>query len=685
MNQNNDREIFSAFLDDYFAECDEHLSYIKRMIVDLAGSESATPTASEAFVSELLRRFHTIKGLSMMVGFSEAGDLAHKVESYLRSLGSGEVAFRTETLGALTDAVKLLEQALTARKRGESVDIADLAASVVSALETPVEEETQSSIQEPEAEAKNKQGKPESQVYLFKFVPSQELAQQGVNVETVRETLKANGEILSAYPIIEEGGAVAFHFKVRLSGDVSEIPELAELGLSWSKADDRESDVSKVSSQAERPTPAGKGTVRQEQFSPVAPSALVRVELSRLDELMRMCGELVLTRNRLDSSLKQLRGKIEAAEWQTLQQHSATLERQVRALREAVMRARMVPIGEIFERLKFAVYDLAREENKLVRVITEGSDAEIDKLVVERLLDPLLHLVRNAVAHGIETPGERAKAGKPEQATVMLRARAMGEVIVISVADDGAGIDEALVRRRAAEAGLLKLDEPLDADQLLDILTASGFSTRTEADLAGGRGVGLTIVRETVEQLGGELSLATTLGKGTEFILQLPLSLSIVDAVIARAGDQVFAVPLLSLREIVEVQKEAIVDFEGTKMISHRDTILPLLDLGEIYQLRPASAQVRHALVVGAHPHWAGLLVDRVLGSQEIVVHATPDPLLRIPGIAGASETGAGQVVLIVDPLGLVRWARAARGSSLLDNLATLEAQGDPGLEVADA
>jgi two-component system chemotaxis sensor kinase CheA len=396
------------------------------------------------------------------------------------------------------------------------------------------------------------------------------------------------------------------------------------------------------------------------------PSNVVRVDLTRLDDLMRLVGELVINRSRLEENLKLLTGILPPAHASTvgrvLQETSHAFERQLRDLREGVMRLRLVPVRDVFARMQFVVRDLTRESGKEIRLEASGEETEIDKYVVERIMDPLLHLVRNAVSHGLELSQERAARGKPPVGTLSLRASASGETILIEVEDDGRGMDAEAVLARARATGVAGTEAGSDAVPLLDLICAPGFSTREEADRASGRGMGMAVVRTVVEELGGFLSLDTRLGKGTHFTLQLPLTLAIADALLVIVSGQMFAVPQVLVREVLQVETDALRRLENNELIPYRDGVLTLVRLGAFFGLVDVEKRTLNVLVVGMGRAAVGIAVDRVVGLREIVVRPLNDPLLRVPGIGGATELGDGRVVLILDPIPL---ARAAHKRSL--------------------
>jgi two-component system chemotaxis sensor kinase CheA len=507
-------------------------------------------------------------------------------------------------------------------------------------------------------------------IYHFEFVPSVALTQRGVGVDLVRTRLRALGTLLDAKPRMV-GSGVAFDFRVVVAPGHAPADAWAADGLRWTAAapaaPEPPAAPDVVSPSADAETGAPSGPRAQPDTVPGAPviappgSSVVRVDLARLDAVMRLVGELVVSRSRLDDLLRQATPGDGAAIRDALEETNAAMERQLRRLRESVMRIRLVPIGEVFERLRFAARDAIRESGKQVTLAFEGQTTEIDKLVVDGLLEPLLHLVRNAVSHGIEHPSERLARGKPADGRLTLRAAAAGDRILIQVEDDGAGIDGERVAARAWERGLLAPNETLTPDRLLDVLCAPGFSTRDDADMTSGRGVGMDVVRSTVRALAGGLSLETTPGVGTRFVVELPLTLMILDALLVDIGGQQMAVPQPALREILQVGAAAIVPFENNDVIAYRDGVLPLVNLARLFGLPVSCGTSGYVLVVGTEAAPMGLLVDRLLGLREIVVHPVADPLVSVPGVAGATELGDGRVSLILDAAALMRLAHERR------------------------
>ncbi len=518
-NQNPDNrgEFFDQFLDDYYAECDEHLISIRRALITLE-DEVDTGTFDRTLLDNVFRSFHTLKGISGMVGLSAAEQLAHHLESYLRELREGTVLLSDSGFQALVSGVALLESVINARRSDQpipSIDETVERLQTISPQSLPSKTETTTKPEVSDSTATH---------WLIEFTPTAELAERGINVNSVRSRLQEIGQLIQAKPVVRGAGEIAFEFIVATNVDKS---VLEADGLTF------------------KPVPV-ESAPRAKDIQPVAtiaPASVVRVDLDRLDELMRIIGELVISRTRLEDQLTELKRVTPPPLWRSLQETSLSMGRQLRDLRESVMRVRMVQIGEIFERMTFVVRDLARESGKKIIVQLSGGETEIDKFLVERMMDPLMHLVRNAVSHGLETVAEREAQGKRSEGLLSLSATTAGEMIVIKITDDGRGIDRNLVLNRARARGLSHGNTDINDAALLDLIATPGFSTRDEADRESGRGVGMDVVKKATEELGGRIALATKLGEGTTFTIELPLTLAIAEALIVSVNSQRFAVP----------------------------------------------------------------------------------------------------------------------------------------------
>ncbi len=617
-------EFFNQFLDDYFAECEEHLTVVRRGLLNIEGFVDR-PITNIAQLDELFRSFHTMKGISGMVGLAPAEQLAHQMEDYLRVLRQGEINLTKNGFDALIDGTKCLEQVIEAHKNHDPFPPID---KTIETLARATESEPGNSQRADEA-------KTESQTsWRFLFVPTQARADAGINVNLVRTRLHSIGEIASTTPIVQEN-EVVFEFIVATEATEDELQSLQELGLTFEKVRNESPETRQINIQA----PGSTQT----------PATSVRVDLVRLDQLMLLVGELVVTRARLEQGLNSIRKTTSPAEWRKLQEVSVAFGKQLRDLRNDVMRVRMVPIAEVFERMRFVVRDIARETGKNIRLDLSGEGTQIDKFLVERLMDPLLHLVRNSISHGIEPEAERIANGKSREGHIFLRARTSGELVIVEAGDDGRGIDVQGVAARADGVTLVDAEGHVDFDKLLNTIATPGFSTRERADRASGRGVGMDVVSSAIKDLAGHLSLQTEAGKGTTFTISLPLTLAITDALIASAGNHTFAIHRSSVQEVIQIEPASIKVLENNEIILHRDEVLPLVRLSRVFNLEDRAGELLYAFVIGQGNRATGLVVDKVIGLREVVVRTLTDPLTDVQGVAGATELGDGKAILILD------------------------------------
>jgi len=628
-------------MDDYFAEADEHLLAIRRSLLMLDGVERPNPASS--VLEELFRSCHSLKGISAMVELREAEVLAHHMESCLRAIRKGEIGLDSAKLDTLLAGASTLEAVIVARREGKQVPSGD---DVITALRDMASASTEATpVATASGEAEQAIGS-----WTVRFGPSPELVARGIKVDTIRARLLDIGKIASVAPQVIPGGGISFEFLVATDDEAS-LASWKEDGVSYERVAPAKPEPVL---QAGSDRPSGP---RAWEVASAAPGNFVRVDLARLDDLMRLAGDLVVTRSRLDDTLRRVERHVPSREFRSLQEHDLLMERQLRDLREGIMRVRLVPVGEVFRRMPFVVRDLAHDVGKRITLEIAGQSTEIDKFLIERMMDPILHLVRNAVGHGIETADQRVAAGKPPEGTIRLSASTVGESVVIEIADDGAGIDLAAIARRSTK-GVRVEDGTVDPRLLLDVICESGFSTREEADRISGRGVGMAVVRSAVEELGGTLDVATEPGRGTKFGITLPLTLAIIDAIIAHVGDQTFAVPQSAVQEVIEVDPGKLRPLEQNELLTHRGRALPIVRLGRLFNLDTTSRPRLHAIVVGTGLNALGLVVDRVAGHREIVVKTIADPLIHVSGVSGATELGDGRLVLILDVAALSRSVR---------------------------
>jgi two-component system chemotaxis sensor kinase CheA len=620
----------AELLDDFYGECDEHLAGMRAQLEALR--RGAAPKSA---LHALYGRMHSFKGNAAIVGLAPAEQLAHAAESLLRDLSRTGEAVSANHVELLEKIEARLGRIVSNYRQSQRLPTIDDLLTPLSGHDhgrettpapAPVPKPAAGDVRERTARAEGRA------IWQAVFTPTAELNARGVSINRVRDRIAGLGEIIAAEPSVLNR-TMRFEFRVALASAPADPAAWSSDGVEWT-----------IVHAAVSP---GAPDAGEDAALSIAPSHIVRVDLGRLDELMRIAGDLVIHHSRLQQRI----GGDE-----TLQETGIALGRSLKELRQALKRVRMVPLSEVFSRLPFVVRDLAGESGRTVDLAIEGQEIEIDKYLVERLKEPLLHLVRNAVSHGVEPPTDRLAAGKPQRATIRLRATPAGETVRIEISDDGRGVDPASVAAHARENGL-PVPERLDDAAVLALLCTPGLSTSSQVDRAAGRGVGMAVVADTVRELGGTLTLATTLGAGTTFTLRLPLTLSVTGTILVQAGAQTCAVPQTFVEEIVQVPASALRAVSGVEVVAYRDGLLPLVRLHSLFKMAAPSTALAPVLVIGTERGSAGLLVERVIGQREVVVRPLHDPLVRVPGVSGATELGDGKPVLLLDPTALTRGA----------------------------
>ena len=389
----------------------------------------------------------------------------------------------------------------------------------------------------------------------------------------------------------------------------------------------------------------------------------IRVDLDRIDAVMNLAGELVLSRNRL----MKLGGKLAESDADgevssQINEAIAQLDLVTTDVQLAVMKMRMQPIAKVFNKFPRMVRDLARQSNKEIDLVISGEETELDKTVIEEIGDPLVHLIRNAVDHGMETPEERVEKGKSRCGTVSLSAYQEGRNIIVSVADDGKGIDPAAVRKSAVEKGLISQEEAdrLSKKDSLSLIFIPGFSTAKVVSNISGRGVGMDVVKTNISRINGNISVESEVGKGTSIIFRLPLTLAIIQALTVEANNEVYGIPLSTVIENIRVMADEIKTVEGQEVIHIRDRVVPVVRLGSLVSgdFSAGTSEWKYIVIIGIGDKRFGLLVDRLHGQEEIVMKSMGEYLKGTEGIAGACITGDGNVILILDVAGLLETSR---------------------------
>ncbi len=424
--------------------------------------------------------------------------------------------------------------------------------------------------------------------------------------------------------------------------------------------------VPQTAQPAQAPAPQTKAAApKQEAAKPTHQATQVeqtiRVDVSRLDSLVNLVGELVLSRNMLSQIAGELENKFEN-EYLVEQLLVATnaIGMNTTELQLAIMKTRMIAIGKVFNKFPRVVRDIARDTGKEIELIISGEETELDKQVIESIGDPLLHMIRNSCDHGVETPEVRLSKGKPRMGTVNLSAYHEGNHVVIEIKDDGAGMDPDKLKRKAIEKGVITVDEAknMDDKQAFSLIFKAGFSTAEKITNISGRGVGMDVVRTNIEKLNGIITIDSRINEGSTFYLKLPLTLAIIQALLVEVAGETFAIPLASVVETVRITNEEIHSFEGSEVLKLRDRVLSLIRLDEAFALDELEQDEIYVVVVALAEKQLGFIVDKLIGQEEIVIKSLGDYLGGNPGIAGATITGDGRVRLILDVAGVIEVAQ---------------------------
>ncbi|MGO7166697.1 chemotaxis protein CheA [Rhizobium leguminosarum] len=628
-------------------------------------------------VDAVFRGLHTLKGSGAMFGFEALAAFTHHCETAFDRVRKGEVAATSELVAAVLAAQDHM-RALVDQPDADHGDIghrllAQLQAAVggkeAAAAAAPAAVATPAAVRETPAKKKNS--------WRIRFsLPANSMA-NGTNPLGLLDELRDLGECTvrantSAIPPLDALAPTELHISwdVTLTSeqDRSAIDDVFIFVL-----DDMELSVEEISGQAaataapveEKAAPASVAVsaaavspTAVPEFRPVeavpakreAPAAVsqakaaenVRVPAERLDELMDRVGELVIAQSRL-SQLASASTDI------ALRSVSEEIERLSGELRDTMMVLRMVPVATLFSRFRRLVHDLARETGKVIELVTEGESTEVDKTVIERLADPLVHLVRNSIDHGLETPADRLASGKTEAGTVTLSARQAGGEVIISIKDDGRGINRERVRAKAESSGLIQPGQPLSDSELLQLIFAPGFSTAAAITNLSGRGVGMDVVKKTVEALRGAIDIVSVPGQGSEVSLRIPLTLAIIDGLLVRVGSGRYVIPLSAVEECLELSLEEDLRSRGRSFISLRDSLVPFLRLRDLFRTGTKPDVHQKVVVISTGTERVGLVVDQIIGDHQTVIKSMSKLHNNVATFSGATILGDGSVALILD------------------------------------
>lgn len=668
-----DKEMLDQLRSVFFEEAEEGLAVMESGLLRL-DEGSRDPE----LINSIFRAAHSIKGGSGTFGFDALIGFTHEVETLLDRMRSGSHPIESNGISVLLRAVDHLRALLVAAMNDEPA-AAEPAAQVREELQEML---SGPAVAEPPAEPVLGQVALPKR-YLIEFRPDPGVMRSGNDPVLMLRELGALGPCriqvdATRLPPLQELDAVSFYLGFFIELETTEPVAAINEVFAWVADEAKvqitealphiapESKLVPFSTDAAAADAAPASPSTQEAGRPAAEgrsgpltsadSGSVRVGIEKIDALINLVGELVITQ----SMLGQIEKTFDMTKLERLRDGLSELERNTRELQESVMRIRMLPIRFVFCRFPRMVHDLSRQLDKQVQLTLSGEGTELDKTVMEKIGDPLVHLVRNALDHGIEPADARRAHGKDPVGQISLTASHQGGSIVIEVADDGRGLDEEKILRRAIERGLVEPSERPSTERIFDLLFHPGFSTAEQVSDVSGRGVGLDVVRRNIRELGGHIIVRSTLGHGSTFTIRLPLTLAILDGQLVQIGRQLFVVPLVAVVETVEIDAQFVHGVAGRhELYRLHDEYIPIVRLYDLFGIANARATLHGSLlmVIEGAGQRAGFLVDDLLTQQQVVIKSLESNFRRVDGISGATILGDGTVALIIDTGGLINFA----------------------------
>ena len=682
MDTNQYMEMFIDEGKEHLQSCNEHLLELEKNPEDLT------------IVNEIFRSAHTLKGMSATMGYTDIADLTHVMENILDAIRNSKLKVTAEMLDVVFESVVYLEEMVfdiesggTGKKdvselinllnrieKGDtSVSIAKSEVAVTASVIS--EKSTSDSLQYDEFEMTviSQSFEQEYGAYEITVRLREDCVLKAARVFMVFEILESAGDIVKSFPSVEKLEDETFDHEFTavlitkedaesIQAKVMKVSEVVEV-LITSITSQSLLDRKQVKNNELSPERTANKDVKKKNQTAASSNSrsaqthssnrTIRVNIERLDVLMNLFEELVIDRGRLESISTDLH----------LPELTETVERITRIsgdLQGIILNMRMIPVETVFNRFPTMVRQLARDLDKKVNLEIIGAQTELDRTVIDEIGDPLVHLIRNALDHGIETPKERLVKGKPEEGTVTLSAYHSGNNVFIELEDDGAGINRERVLAKAIlnEVVTEEVAKTMTDRQVGELILASGFSTADTISDVSGRGVGLDVVRTTIESLGGHISIDSTEGQGSLFQVQLPLTLSIISVMLVELAEEVYAIPLTSIIETAIIETTEIMNAHNQQVIDFRGNIIPLLNLKEIFEMPGRDTKVEEyqsVVIIRKGEKLAGLIVDSFIGQQEIVLKSLGNYLNSVFAISGATILGDGQVALIVDCNALIK------------------------------
>jgi two-component system chemotaxis sensor kinase CheA len=665
---------------DFLAESEEIINELSLELVKLSDCADKGDFDPDV-VNSIFRSAHSLKGLAGMFGFTGIADLAHNLENLLDLLRLGKIPLEESAVSVLFDSLELLGALIRTVGQDQGGDISITpAVERINALITGAQKEAEVSPLE-------QLGLPDKVLRALTEYEEHRLLEnvrKGRNIYSIHasysletfdrelgeliDVLKTGGEVVSTLPSAEGNEENSISFEI-LFGSDREAPAIAamlgggetnirRLGAPSRKTVPAVMEVREVAPTLEVPA-AFLSSVEEQGLSAKSLSRTTRVDIGKLDELMNIVGELVLSQSAIADLSVRLRSQGFSGLAVELGKAAKGLERKLNDLQKRVMEIRMTPLGQLFDKMSRIIRKFSREQGKIIELKIFGADTELDKMIIEDISDPLMHIIRNSIDHGIETPEERVRQGKDEKGVIKLSSTQKGNHVVIEVEDDGKGLDLDRVKQRALQTGLIRSVEGLSDKEVLELLFLPGFSTVDRVSEISGRGVGMDVVRNNIAALSGIVEVETEKGRGTRVVITLPITLAIIKTLLISVVGRTYAVPITSVQETLSVWSKDIFTVERKEVMQLRDATLPLLRLAKFFGIGDSAsvADEYNVIVIRVGEKRVGIVVDELLGQQDIVIKPLGDTFKGVKGFSGAADLSDQRTILILDVAAIINEA----------------------------
>ena len=611
----------------FFDESDEHLQDMEQLLMTL---DVDAPDPEE--LNSIFRAAHSIKGGSGIFGFDALMNLTHVMENLLDKARNQEIQVTSDIVDIFLQTLDVLKDTLTAYKEQTELPQEQIDASIEVLEETLANASGQvvaGAHDSPEQNAEDETNEIEG----FGFFDEEEAETQVQGENSVDD--------IEGFGLFDDEAT-----PTKATSDVEKKRDTSKVDEGFGFFEPENLPVKTESTQPAAPKQPIVKPVKTQPKAAAKEAASIRVDTTKIDAMVNLVGELVITQSMLSNVGQEVEGQV----GERLQLAIDELQRNTREIQESVMSMRMLPVNMTFNRFPRVVRDLSSKLGKKVDLVIQGGNTEIDKSLIEKLVDPLTHLVRNSIDHGIESPEKRLEAGKSENGTVILSAEQKGSSIIIGIIDDGAGLNKARILEKATQNGLAVTPDMPDSE-IWQLIFQAGFSTAAEVTDVSGRGVGMDVVRRNIESIGGRIEIESSQGEGSAFYIHLPLTLAIVDGMCVSVGDQIFVIPLLNVIESFQPTASQVKTLGNDKVLWIRDQYWPLVSLTQLMQVDDGITEPTKGIVVllESSKKRYGVLVDSLVGQQQVVIKSLEQHYKKVAGIAGATIMGDGKVAMILD------------------------------------